>query len=266
VFVSHYRRFFEQLNTSPPPADDIRDEFPWTALAIPPEVRTILDVGCGRGEFLRQLGPEYWTVGVDLVRPAPGSGGRFVQASVDALPFADRAFDLVACFEVLEQLPWGSYERALDELQRVAAQHLVISVPNREVLAEGLVVCRRCACAFHPSWHVRSFDPQTLGTLFPRFTLLDCRAVGPMVRYGETWIARPAVVGAHRMPSAVSVCPQCGHTLHPRAAASDLPGNDKRTGPETLLRRALWRLLFRRSRPYWLLATYRRRHEGLRTP
>lgn len=245
-----------------------RDEFPWAGLALPPEVRTILDVGCGRGEFLGQLGPGYWTVGVDLVRPTRIPGGRFVQASVDALPFADRAFDLVTCFEVLEQLPRDSYERALAELQRVAAHHLVISVPNREVLAEGLVVCQQCACAFHPSWHVRSFDPQTLEVLFTQFTMLDCRPVGPVVRYGESRIARLAVASARRRPPAVAVCPQCGHTLQGEAVGADpdSSGDARHSGPDAFLRRFAWRLLFRRARPYWLLAAYRRREGSRHTP
>jgi SAM-dependent methyltransferase len=49
------------------------------------------------------------------------------------LPFADRSFDLIVCFEAIEHT--SEPGRALDELQRVARPDgmLLISSPNREV-------------------------------------------------------------------------------------------------------------------------------------
>ena len=47
---------------------------------------------------------------------------RFVAGSVVDLPFPDRSFDVVGCFEVLEHLPGDLPRRALSELARVARQ------------------------------------------------------------------------------------------------------------------------------------------------
>lgn len=55
-----------------------------------------------------------------------------VVGSVHAIPFADSAFDLVACFEVLEHLPYEEVTgSALKELFRVSRRWVVISVPDR---------------------------------------------------------------------------------------------------------------------------------------
>ncbi|HXF83482.1 MAG TPA: class I SAM-dependent methyltransferase [bacterium] len=257
--MSHYRRFFEQLQAAPRVTTGPAEEaFPWASLVIPAGVRTILDVGCGRGEFIAQLPSGYWAVGVDLICPGkPAVMDRFVQASAAALPFSDLAFDLVTCFEVLEQLPEGPFREAIAELQRVSKTHLVISVPNREVLAESLVICPGCDCAFHPSWHVRSFDPLMLRGLFSDFEMQECRAVGPPVRYGGTRVSRLAVLGARRAPPPIAVCPQCGRTGWSDSSTIDeLSVNSGTAAP---LRRAFFLLLFRHVRPYWLLATYARR-------
>ena len=55
---------------------------------------------------------------------------RFVAGSVVDLPFPDRSFDVVGCFEVLEHLPGDLPRRALSELARVARQAVVLSVPH----------------------------------------------------------------------------------------------------------------------------------------
>jgi SAM-dependent methyltransferase len=111
---------------------------------------SILDVGCGEGvltaKWARALGDRP-VVGVDLDDPklrAEWETRRrpnleFLATDGGRLPFEDRQFDLVAAIEALEHIP--DAERTLDEMSRVAARDLLVSVP-REPLWRALNVAR----------------------------------------------------------------------------------------------------------------------------
>lgn len=100
---------------------------------------TFLDAGCGEGfvaAMLRRRLPELRLTGFDVdpaaVRAAAQRDprGRFMTASLEALPFSDDLFDVVGCFEVLEHLPGSGPDAALRELSRVARHAVVLSVPQ----------------------------------------------------------------------------------------------------------------------------------------
>jgi len=104
--------------------------------------RTFLDAGCGEGfvaqRVLREL-PGVELTGCDVsdgalaVAARTNPGGRFVSGSVVSLPFADKSFDVVGCFEVLEHLPGELPRQALSEMARVARRAVVLSVPHEPV-------------------------------------------------------------------------------------------------------------------------------------
>jgi SAM-dependent methyltransferase len=100
---------------------------------------TFLDAGCGEGfvaAMLRRRLPELRLTGLDVdpsavaVAAVRDPRGSFLAASLTALPFADKSFDVVGCFEVLEHLPGDGPELALRELGRVARKAVVLSVPH----------------------------------------------------------------------------------------------------------------------------------------
>lgn len=89
---------------------------------------SVLEVGIGPGvvaERLRNRGVEVVTADLD---PRLGPD---VAASVTSLPFADDAVSAVAAFEVLEHLPVEVLPAAVAELGRVAAETVVVSVPEK---------------------------------------------------------------------------------------------------------------------------------------
>jgi len=97
---------------------------------------SVLDVGCGAGGFAaiwRAFNPALTYTGVDASRPLVDAArqlhpdAEFVQADGAApLPFADRAFDVVAALGWLHLDP--RYPQALEELWRLAEGALFFDV------------------------------------------------------------------------------------------------------------------------------------------
>lgn len=94
---------------------------------------SILDVGCGNGSYVIDLGDRYPTLGTDhrMLPTWHHAPGRFTVADALHLPFGDGSFDTVLAFEILEHL--ADPRAALAEWRRVARRRLLITVPNCEV-------------------------------------------------------------------------------------------------------------------------------------
>src|SRR3712207_2343590 len=101
--------------------------------------QSFLDAGCGEGFVARRIidaAPGISLTGCDVstsaleVAAEANPEARFVAGSVVDMPFPDRSFDVVGCFEVLEHLPGDLPRRALSELARVARRAVVLSVPH----------------------------------------------------------------------------------------------------------------------------------------
>ncbi len=133
--------------------------------------KSVLDAGSGTGygaALMLKAGAER-VVGVDAAEAAVSRSrqlakdAEFVVADVRSLPFPDRAFDIVTCFEVIEHVE-GAQE-VLAELKRVLTSDgvLLISSPNRDAYTSG-----------NPH-HVREYAPEELREgvmhLFPNVVL-----------------------------------------------------------------------------------------------
>jgi SAM-dependent methyltransferase len=85
---------------------------------------SVLDVGCDEAHLRGMIGASRY-VGIDV----SGRPDRLVDLEkAERLPFADGEFETVVCSDVLEHL--DSLHRLFGELVRVAAKHLVLSLPN----------------------------------------------------------------------------------------------------------------------------------------
>lgn len=143
------------------------------AAEVAPRTRSLLDVGCGNGNFLRalrRLRPELNLHACDRSQAAL----RQVEtektcAPVDDLPFASDSFDCVTACEIIEHLPAPIFQKALAEITRVARHQILITVPANEILGDNLVECPSCCARFNINLHFRSFTTAGLTTL-----LLPC--------------------------------------------------------------------------------------------
>jgi SAM-dependent methyltransferase len=96
----------------------------------------MLDVGCGKKQYLQHVPNVRAYVAVDVPSAMYGAHHADVLASVLALPFESATFDSVLCTEVLEHTPDPSL--GLQEMARVAKSgaKMLLTVPLSEQLHE----------------------------------------------------------------------------------------------------------------------------------
>lgn len=103
--------------------------------------RTILDVGCGKGEPMRIINrfKRFYSVGVDIFRPylieskRKNTHDAYLLCDVRWLPFRKRKFDAVICLEVLEHLTKNDGSKMISEMERIARKKVIITTPRYTV-------------------------------------------------------------------------------------------------------------------------------------
>lgn len=167
--------------------------------------RAVLDAGCGSGHgawLFRSAGAAR-VVAVDLdpgaLRDVARSDGevRWAAMDVEALGLRDGAFDLIACFEVIEHVPHPA--RLLAELRRVARPGTLtlISTPNR---VNRLRPGQR---PWNPE-HMREYDlaglTAELGAIYPAVVVSGTHGRPDLhERYLREWAVGAAESGVRRL-------------------------------------------------------------------
>jgi SAM-dependent methyltransferase len=140
--------------------------------------KRVLDAGCGAGYGSAELAQSADSVvGADVAAEAVAYARdnyrlhnlRFEQASCTAMPHADRSFDLIVAFEVIEHLEnWRGF---LLEMQRLLAANgqFIVSTPNKLYYTES-----RGSTGANP-FHVHEFEFEEFRTeliaVFPDVSL-----------------------------------------------------------------------------------------------
>jgi SAM-dependent methyltransferase len=135
--------------------------------AADPQVKTVLDWGCGTGAKLVEMFGQYQTLGVDVDYRLPTLRARFPDRAWGVVPVAVDA-DLVLCVDVIEHL-----DDPAELLRSIAAgrwRHLVISTPERNRVARHKYRSRK---ARHQErngppmnrWHAREWTADEFAAL-----------------------------------------------------------------------------------------------------
>jgi ubiquinone/menaquinone biosynthesis C-methylase UbiE len=102
----------------------------------PLDFKSVLDVGCGQGSFLKELQTEFPNIrahGIDISRTAVELArkrmpdGQFYVVDITET-FLDDICDLVVCSEVLEHIPDDLL--ALQNLKKMTGKYLLVSTPQ----------------------------------------------------------------------------------------------------------------------------------------
>jgi ubiquinone/menaquinone biosynthesis C-methylase UbiE len=124
----------------------------------------LLDVGCGKGFFLKYAKKSYETYGIDISEFAIEKSRerldspRLYVGDVTHLAFSAGYFDIVTCFDVLEHV--DNPTTAVKECERVLAGNglLIVSVPNTESL--GLKLNKQRWFGYRDPKHVSLLSTQ----------------------------------------------------------------------------------------------------------
>lgn len=130
--------------------------------------QVVLDIGIGSGGVARLA----FSKGVDIhvldpsdraierLRSELGITNKAQIGYAQKIPFSDEVFDVVVMSEVLEHLNDSIQTSALSEVRRVLAPGglFFVTVPYKEVLSKGMVLCPDCGKNYHRWGHEQSFD------------------------------------------------------------------------------------------------------------
>ena len=89
--------------------------------------QNVLEIGIGNSflsRYLKERGVCVTTLDIDI-KLMPDVVGNILN-----LPFPDKSFDVITCYEVLEHLPYENFHRALSEIFRISKLHAVLSLPD----------------------------------------------------------------------------------------------------------------------------------------
>lgn len=94
---------------------------------------SVLDVGCGRGNFVYSLFREgVRAVGVDFAVKSYYVGPKYLVANARNLPFPDNSFTIVTSFDMMEHLQENEVEKVIGELWRVCQTEVVMTICFRD--------------------------------------------------------------------------------------------------------------------------------------
>jgi SAM-dependent methyltransferase len=100
--------------------------------------QTLLDYGCGRGEFIKMASEAGLKVtGTDADPQCVLLGARFgptcqLEVQDPLAQFGNKSFDVVACFHVLEHV--DNPKAVLTAIKKIARKYVLIAVPNLRYL------------------------------------------------------------------------------------------------------------------------------------
>lgn len=128
---------------------------------IPQGIKTVVDVGCGNGNVIKEIDAEI-KIALDISETALRSIKdetiiKVVADITDDLPI-EKNIDLLICLEVLEHFPEDDFKKAVENILKKEPNFLLIGVPYKERLEERSFRCHRCGQVFHADIHFRSFN------------------------------------------------------------------------------------------------------------
>lgn len=244
------------------------ERFEYTEKLTPSDVKSLLDIGCGHGGFLKLISskrPGLRCVGID------NSDGALEyitfekkKASITDVPYGDGEFDCVCALEVLEHLGPEDFKKARMEMSRLSKKYIIVSVPYKEDILWNMVKCPSCQTMFHYDGHVQNFDEAKMEGLFKDygFRCVSTERLGwsESFKFHKTYVSIFYPEQRHKAPH-YTVCPVCNLEMNPGDAGSRLavappPQMNGSKSVVGMLKSSIKSLWPKEKKSYWIIALY----------
>ncbi len=141
--------------------------------AIPQNVKTVIDVGCGDGTISNEINKKFDVTAIDRSFNAlKYVKAKSIQASAESLPIKGNSTDLVFSSEMVEHLPVDIFMKAVSELKRISNNYIFLTFPHDENIEKQVTQCTKCKHNFNKSYHQRSLNIETIKDLFPEYKIM----------------------------------------------------------------------------------------------
>lgn len=163
------------------------------------DAKSLLDVGCGTGEFLRIMHehhPKIALQGIDIAPKAVAvtrsKGFRAQACNLEIARLPARA-DVVTCFCVLEHVQ--NAEQFFNRALQLAKRRVIICIPNPAFLLYRIRYLTGSfpvmSCIYHIKEHIRFWTPKDfrywIKTLFPQWQIVAVKACATDPLWARTW-------------------------------------------------------------------------------
>jgi len=239
--------------------DNNKERIIQTANLIPKDVKTLADIGCGNGIFLKHLkdnNPDIETIGVDRSESALSFyEGQKTIGDIALLPFKDNAFDCVTCLEVIEHLPVPVYITALKELCRISKKYVIISVPFQEKIENSYTKCPSCLSMFNHELHLRRYEKADMNSLLIKFDFksLSMQTLGTSWSYYGHELYSRIFYPKNKNKWCSPICPICGFNESPSKIVNNNNVQRSWISVISVLPKLFWP---KKYRHYWIMSLY----------
>lgn len=201
-----------------------REKYDFIKNAIDLKSESMLDVGCGNGDMLRQFSKDIPKLyGADFSEAGLKNLNEFATPVILDLESDNQEplgeFDVVSTFDVLEHLRPKALDNAIKLIKGSAKKLIIVNVPNNENLELRRSNCKFCKTIYHPYGHINSFSESDIIKLFCQHNIrhVTTGKVGPEKPYCNFYLsALSKHVFGDYMVIETATCPACSRKA-PRA-------------------------------------------------
>lgn len=171
--IKRDKKYYETLGHVPQGILSPLDHYRFTLVRRHIYGKSVLDVGCARGDFLKLIKPDYQIAGIEVTKQRVEDCNKILGQDVvrlcnleEKIDLENNCYDTVDSMEVLEHLV--DPQETLQHLIRISRKRVIITVPCDEKIR--WLLCVHCARYTPQSGHLHSFNEDKIKHYLDNYT------------------------------------------------------------------------------------------------